>query len=187
MKYALLLLTALLVTVGLSAQGPQDGEPYEFTGVVQVDSTIRADVLFNRARRWFTDNFNSGKTVIDYENKELGDITGVGNFTHTMVFIKGLNQADGIIKFSVNIQVKNGRYRYRIYNFTHEVYDRRYNNFGLITTARISPPQSWNPIGGEMADKQWLRMQAAVQEKGKFIAESLISYMAKAAQTTDDW
>ncbi len=185
MKHILITLLTVALHTATFAQYPQDGEPYEFTGVVQLDSTIPAEVLFNRARRWFTDNFNSGKTVVDYENRELGDITGVGNFPHTMVFIKGLNQADGVIKFSVNIQVKNGRYRYRLYNFTHEVYDKRYNNFGIITTARSSPPQSWNPIGGEMADKQWGRMKAAVQEKGKVIEQSLIDYMAKAAQTQD--
>jgi hypothetical protein len=169
------------------AQSPQDGEPYEFTGVVQLDSSIQAEALFNQGRRWFTEYFRDGKSVLQVQDKQSGEISGKGNFPYKMEFIPGLNYADGHIEFIVTIHVKNGKYKYTITDFKHYFDDFKsaYNDFGLVTSARSSPPQSRYGMGGGMADKQWGRMKDAVQEKGKVIEQSLIDYMAKAAQTQD--
>lgn len=83
----------------------KDGDIH-FSEVVQVPNSTANDLYFN-AISWVNDTYNSPKTVIQTNDKELGlitikAITNKGSFSYT--------------KFTMTIQVKDGRYKYDIYD-----------------------------------------------------------------------
>ena len=86
-----------------------------YTGVVQVDS-IPKDELYKRAKRWFVDTYNSGKDVIQLDDKENSEIIGKGFFEELwMVTFYGGTKVN--VWQTIKIQMKDGRYRYEITDF----------------------------------------------------------------------
>jgi hypothetical protein len=80
---------------------------------------VSADDLYNSTRLWFLDNFKYSKEVIQYENKETGIITGNGN---TSMSIKSVANyiVENTIFFTVTVEVKEEKFRYKISNITVE-------------------------------------------------------------------
>ena len=82
MKYAIVLLFILTV-FDLSAQEkpdlnivPEQDGIVRYSGVVQLDSSIKADDIFNRAKIWFVDNYKSANDVLQMEDKASGILPG---------------------------------------------------------------------------------------------------------------
>ena len=84
-----------------------------YTGIIKVDSTTSKDILFQKARQWFSETFVSAKAVIDNEDKPEGVIYGKGN-------IKMAKDVDGRVKFTIEIRCKDGKVKYILSNFNHE-------------------------------------------------------------------
>lgn len=82
--------------------------------VVTVDSVSKGE-LFDRGRMWAVDYFNSAKDVIQIADKEAGQITGKGIFTLANTKYSGI--VVSIVKFTFNIQYKDGKYRAQFYDF----------------------------------------------------------------------
>src|ERR1700685_53659 len=59
---------------------PKVDSQYEFTEVVQLDSSYKKDDLYRNAKLFFTDVFKSAKDVLQYDDREQGKIVGKGNF-----------------------------------------------------------------------------------------------------------
>lgn len=86
-----------------------------FEEVVSVDSTISKTELYFRAREWFANTFKSANDVIQMDDKEAGKIIGKGTKQYTTSFV--INIYQNILYYTVNISVKDGRYKYIISNF----------------------------------------------------------------------
>ena len=54
-----------------------DGVP-TYVEVINIDSSLSQTELFNRAKIWFVDNYNSAKNVIQMEDKESGILIAKG-------------------------------------------------------------------------------------------------------------
>lgn len=75
-----------------------------------------ADALYTTSRLWFLESFKSSKDVIQYEEREAGIIAGNGNFP---MVIYALGYAVEVrAYFSVRIEVKDNKFRYRIDNIS---------------------------------------------------------------------
>lgn len=78
--------------------------------------SLSKDILFDRTLKWIANNFRSAKQVIEYQDKESGAIIGNGVVNIT---------ADGSIigpfpvGFTMNIDLKDGKARYRFLNLNH--------------------------------------------------------------------
>ncbi len=87
-----------------------------FSEVVKVDSADKAE-LFIRAKSFFSNTFKSGKDVLQLEDKENGIIMG-----KALVGLcdgqEGISSGCYNMFFSLKITVKDGRYKYEIYNIT---------------------------------------------------------------------
>ena len=113
MKKLLFLMSTMLVLTLTSFSQTQQINIYPvingeiiYTSVVNVDST-KSNELYVRANEWFVNTFKSAKDVIQLSDKEAGKIIGKG------VFSTGLFT----IHFTVEIQTKDGKYKYAFSNF----------------------------------------------------------------------
>lgn len=165
----------------------QSNEPITFTEVVKVDSADHTE-LFNRARSWFNENFRSSKDVLNIADKETGELAGKGLTQFYSSNFIGSATVRGVIRFAVTIQVKDGRYKYIITDFTHEAtaagtytYD-----FGLITNDETCPHKI--PMTSKKwQNKIWTELQRKSRSEGEALATSLKSAMNKPSFNNDKW
>lgn len=130
MKKTLILAIISLCVSGLFAQ-----EKLSFEKVITVDS-LKKNEIYNGLKEWIGMNFVSAKTVIEVDDKEAGLI--IANPLRTYSFGKlQYNCYDGNIRYSIKIQIKDGRYKVFITNFSHDINIGNASscNLGLITTS----------------------------------------------------
>jgi hypothetical protein len=85
-----------------------------YEGVVLVDGVSKAD-LFTRANAWAARTYRSANNVIQLNDKEAGQLLLKGN---TRVSSRGNDF--GVVRHTLTIYVKDGRYKYRLTDLTHD-------------------------------------------------------------------
>ena len=99
---------------------PKVNGKYEYSEVVFLDSTYKKDMLYKNSKLFFTNAFKSAKDVIQYDDREEGKVIVKGNFS-----VEGSQSGillpffieEWKIDFSLEIFSKDGKYRYRLYDF----------------------------------------------------------------------
>ena len=121
MKKLLLLCALSFATVTARAQAarpllPVDSLTHKVTyqGVVQVPGASQAD-LYVRAREWFATSFGSAKAVLEMDDKEAGKLIGNAHGEYMQRFMG--RESPTTLWRTINIQVKDGRFKYTISNF----------------------------------------------------------------------
>ena len=148
-----------------------------YTGVVQIDSISSAE-LYKRSKRWFFDTYNSGKDVIQLDDKENGEIIGKGYFETywQSSFLGGMNIN---VYQTIKVQVKDGRYKYEITDFKVKYFvpASQYTKASNVD----EPLETWNTWREENCNK--IRAQIDLDVKG------LIASFEKFIRTKprDDW
>ncbi len=148
-----------------------------YGGVVQIDG-LSSEELYKRTKRWFIETYNSGKDVIQLDDKENGEIIGKGFFETywQSTFYSGI----GInIHETIKIQVKDGRYKYEITDFKVKFYVPAAG--GMPANNVDAPLETWNTWREENCNK--IRAQIDLDVKG------LIASLEKFVRTKpqDDW
>lgn len=100
-------IAAMLMAAYLQAQ---DRPTFDTSAVVTVDSASASE-LHSRARRWFADAFRDAQEVIQVDDAAAGVLMGKGVSRHN---------ERGILRFTVTIESREGRYRYEIKDVRHE-------------------------------------------------------------------
>jgi hypothetical protein len=98
---------------------PVKGNKIEYSGVVKYDTAYTSDFIFKNARQWMIDNYKPDKNVLLAEDKEAGYIIGQGYFEVDINPV-ALLTTNSRIWFTVSIEIKEGRYRYRFYDIFYE-------------------------------------------------------------------
>jgi len=98
-------------TVGLKLPIKDGRLIYE--GIIDAPNKSKMD-LYNNARQWFVDYFKSSKDVIQNEDKDQGRIIGKGIILVPWKTVASNGFYDD--KITIQIDVKDGKYRYRIYD-----------------------------------------------------------------------
>ncbi|AZA50335.1 DUF4468 domain-containing protein [Chryseobacterium carnipullorum] len=118
-------------------------QDFQFEEVVKVDSTITKDELFNRARTWTSQAFSSKNNMITTEDKQAGEISGVGHYDYRAdKKYKGSSCVEGPITYKFSIFVKDGRYKYVFNSFDHKGSRGNICNridYGRLTLAEEAP------------------------------------------------
>jgi hypothetical protein len=70
-------ITAVVLLILAAGCAMQPHVPTETTEVVDIPGQKQKDI-YNKTRQWFSQYFVSGKSVVDYENAEVGTIIGNG-------------------------------------------------------------------------------------------------------------
>lgn len=117
---------ALLLAASLQAQ---DRPTLDTSAVVTVDSASASE-LHSRARRWFADAFRDAQEVIQVDDAAAGVLMGKG--------VARFNES-GIIRFTVTIESKDGRYRYEVKDVRHEGVGGTYVNGVYIKYPSLGP------------------------------------------------
>ncbi len=117
------LLVCLIVPVKAQfTELPRIDGKIELTEVVKLDSSFKAEVLYKNAQLYFANTDSDVKDIIQYDDKARGTIIGKSSFQVQA----NNNYKLGLISISVvwnvyyntEIIVKDGKYKYRFYNFT---------------------------------------------------------------------
>ena len=127
-----------------------------YSSINYVDSVSKNE-LFDRAKLWIANSFKDGKTVIQIENRDLGQILCKGNFpTYYTYKTIGARKIPVDCFFTINMLFKDGKYKVDIYDLS--VKNSEYNryDFGPVITSAIVCPVSW-PMGNRQSkvDEMW--------------------------------
>lgn len=101
---------------------PEVNGKINYTEVINLDSTVKKDELYNRAKTWFAENYNSANDVIQMQDKEAGILIGRGVYSY------GYNPASLSDRITINISyvvkifVKDGKYKYEITDLSGRYY-----------------------------------------------------------------
>jgi hypothetical protein len=154
-------------------------DPVIYKNVVEVSGT--KDQLYQRARRWFSENFKDSKEVLTIQDKESGELAGNGAMKFYSSTHWGSDGTKGYIRYRISILVKDGKYKYEITDFVHE--GNRLNtldlSFGLITDSEECPKhlpsqrkrwedKLWKEIKGDISshvDEIKSSLESAMQEE----------------------
>jgi hypothetical protein len=124
MKQLIKLFTITLIVLISSKVYSQDtyGMPTdELTGKIHYQEVVKMDgtkdELFIRAQKWLHTFFRNASSVIKKLDQENGVIEGRRQFHVTTKDKKGREQEAGVIKYTFRIEVRDGKYRVRLFDF----------------------------------------------------------------------
>lgn len=143
-----------------------------YEGVVQVPGATKAD-LYARAHDWVARSYRSANDVLQLQDKDAGHLIVKG---FTRVASKGSDF--GLVRHTLTIYVKDGRYKYTITDLIHEdggspnIYsagplEQEKGRFFIIN---ISTGQTWADIKGQANHQVRLMiagLESAMTLKGK--------------------
>ena len=124
MKVALALALALgwsaIVAVGQEPASTTSPAPYQRIAVVELDTALTADEIYQRAKRWFVDAFKDADEVIKLDDPSSHTIVGKGQWPyHASIFVMSAVRK-GKMRFSIEVAAKERHYRVRFYDYRHE-------------------------------------------------------------------
>lgn len=155
-----------------------------YSDVVNVDSAGKVE-LYERAKRFFVINYKSANDVIQLDDKENGEITGKGGFKVT--YNQGIaGHQPTNVSHIISIAVKDGRYKYTIYNLRCNYY----SSGTTIGTSYIKGYDVNNPMELYAFSKiKMLRRYATDVNKEitEFITGMKLFMAKKGDAKKDDW
>lgn len=103
----------------LKAQVPIDPETKLITYQEVVTEEGNKDTLYNRAIEWINSYFKNPNDVTRIRDKENGKIMGVYRIRMMDIDAEGLPvNSNVIVEYTFRIELKEGRYRYTVTEFT---------------------------------------------------------------------
>ena len=176
----LLTIAFLFFIASISAQEYFVEEKCSMQGVTNVDSVSAAE-LYKRAKFVLTKVFKSAKDVTQFDDDDNKQVVAKG---WTSSRPKGnMGMEAGRIWFSLKIQCKDGRYRYEVYDCTHEgTAGRKYNGGDLCQD---------KPDCGTLfiPKKIWGNIKIDFIEQVNLLVKDIQKEMANASSsnTSNDW
>lgn len=124
----LMVLTTITFIFGQTQKSPVPivDNKVNYTETVTVDS-IKKDVLYGKAKLWFANAFKSANDVVQLDDKDNGIILGKGTIIKNEM--TGLQSVKKTWKFTIKIQVKDGKYKAEIYDIDY-IFEMPGNNIG---------------------------------------------------------
>ena len=101
---------------------PRVENQYEYSEIIQMDSSHTKDILYRNAKLFFAYISKSSKDVLQYDERNEGKIIGKVTFQvkdHQNVLLSSFDEVR-TTTFTLEISCKDGRYRYRMFGFAFE-------------------------------------------------------------------
>ncbi|MDO7885316.1 DUF4468 domain-containing protein [Hymenobacter cheonanensis] len=89
-----------------------------YTGVVEVPGATK-DELYTRATEWFAKTYNNANSVLQMQDRAAGQLVGKPVLATTVRSL-GSNYPAGIVKYTISLYLKDGKYKYEITDFVHD-------------------------------------------------------------------
>ncbi|UOQ96649.1 DUF4468 domain-containing protein [Hymenobacter sp. 5317J-9] len=148
-----------------------------YQGVVEVPGATK-DQLYVRANEWVAKAYHSANAVIQMQDKEAGRLV-VKGLTRVTLHVMGMNADAGVIRHTLTIYVKDGRYKYILSDFTHEDVRPKATSVGPLEGQVL-------PFG--MGKKQWDELRREADEDAKrLIAELQAALNVKGGKDPSDF
>lgn len=180
MKHLVFLVTMMMAIL---CKAQDEGlEPYSFTEVVKAESKT-ANELYYLSKIWMADTYKNAKEVIQMEDAANHTIVGKGAIRYTSKVFVGGSATTGIVKYTIKIMAKDGRYKYEFTDFIHEGNDSD-SSFGHILKTE-NPPLK---IGWEKwRIKVYKDIKEQIDKAIKPLENSLKTALNKEKKPNDDW
>lgn len=149
-----------------------------FTDVVKTDNATQKQ-LYLSAKSWFANIFKSSQDVLQIDSKEDGILLGKG-FADISIPVF-LTDAINKLWFTIKIELKEGKYRYSIYDISREAYPSQYNSNPSSFTLEEIERNNYNP----MFEKKWKRV--TLEHIFNLIDSMKIQIQKGVIQSTSDW
>ena len=176
---AVVVLTALSPSRAATAQDA--AEPLEIVEVIEVPG-VGAEDLFTRAETWFAETFVNSTAVLEVKDKEARRFIGNGVIPYRPTN-PVMASAVGQVRYTIKVEVKDGRARLSLTNFTHEGDNA---NIGRLTEGEVGS----NPMPGGWTQGLWRKLHADAKTQArtqtKDFVPSLRAVLNKSAGN-DDW
>jgi hypothetical protein len=167
----------------------------EFTGIINVDTSLGTEKIVSKVRQWFSEAFVSAKSVLDNVDFADGVLYGKGNIPMKLKY-------DGIVSIILEVRCKADRIKYTISNLNHKdafvlsVYgtpavgfyglNSGKFNYGSICQEKLPKGFGYGATG--RGDKEWQRMRDYTKRRIFQLIQSLKDTMSKEAiKSKDDW
>lgn len=111
----IILLTSLKV-FGQKDTIPKVNGTYQYQEIVNLDTTFKKDYLYKNTKLFFVQAYKSSKDVVQYDEKD--QIIGKGFFR--VKEYQALAQWTWDIYFTTQINIKDGKYKYRLFDIRIE-------------------------------------------------------------------
>jgi hypothetical protein len=179
----------MFLFIGLLAAAQQDSI-LNYSKVVHVEGVSAAE-LYQRLHQWASKVFPDTKESSRNSDKKARELIIKTRMIYVPKVFAGSDNTKGWIKYSIKIQVKDGRYKYEFTDFRHEGTKTKYgppSSFGLMTSAEDCPaPQC--PASNTMpkwCDKVWKDIKRQIEENIWPIMALLEKGMTEPAKK-EDW
>lgn len=133
----LLLMLMLTLSFGASAQ-----VKYEVDTVLQAPGKSKQQI-YNALKVWLADWMRDSKDVSRIEDENNGILMGKCAVPFDVKGVQ-VRYLSGLINFSIRIDVREGRYKVRMYNWWHEAFKSKYWSVYEIYTT-VPDGLKWNP------------------------------------------
>ncbi len=185
-------LTILTLIISLNSFAQKD-TAISYSSVVNVDSVSKIE-LFERARLWVNETYKSGKDVIQFSDKESGQIACKALMIKDLEFkTLGIKSYMAFkIDYSFSIFVKDGKYKYVFENFNNsEMYNtstyqmpQGFKVFGILTSS-IKSPVDWKYYSEAKTNEKYITLKKLVNDDFKQTIMLLNDAMQKKSKASD--
>jgi hypothetical protein len=148
-----------------------------YEGVVEVPGVSKAD-LYTRAYAWIAKAYRSANDVIQMNDKEAGQLVAKGSMRVTARAL-GMDMDAGVVRHTLSIYVKDGKYKYVLTNLTHEDSRPKAPSVGPLEREDL-------PFG--MSKKVWANMKGeANRDARRLVGELQAAMTLKDAKDPSDF
>jgi len=148
-----------------------------YQGVVEVPDVTK-DQLYVRANEWVAKAYRSANNVIQMQDKEAGRLVAKG-LIRVSLRVLGMDADAGVIRHTLTIYVKEGRYKYVLSDLSHEDLRPKATSIGPLERQEL-------PFGA--SKKQWneLRIEADADAK-RLVSELQATMTVKGGKDPGDF
>lgn len=161
-------------------------ERLSYDRVIKVDTTLTKLDIYNGLKEWFGMNFVSDKRVLEIDDKDAGLIIGNAATEYDKGGLIYLCYG-GALKYTIKVQIRDGRFRVEVTNFTHSVSPGNNEGcaLGLITTADSGKKGAQKSY----SDKVWrdITLKAKVISERLFAEFEQIKFGSAVDRSDDEW
>lgn len=189
MKTLSLIVSILICTSVYS----QSDSSLMFREVVKMDSLSKKEIGL-QVREWFHNTFKNTKNVVDVNDLENGQFLGMGSFSYVeYIKVMGIKTPIyGSVRYKINIEVKDGKYRFEIGPFMVDDEEKGTNYVPdyVLTTSNVHPSTLKANYGGkkfkESLNELWNNMKKRAENEASILSSSLKASV-KSTKTSNDW
>lgn len=136
LRIIVLLIVAVVCTIPVYAKDETPGVPLSCDTVIQVKD-VSATQIYTSLRTWFADYMRSANSVIQLEDATNNHLIGKCNFDFTVNNITW-KSLTGVIRVTIDVAARDGRFRVKIYDFQHEAFMNGWSE-GIVYTGGPNP------------------------------------------------